>query len=99
MEIVEVIALAHFEDSRVGALSRKQRMKIALPIAEQLVNMGLVAYVNPPVAVAQENPLTDPQQNGVEQLSESSQAEQVSPKQTRKYTRRNKEQTVGELSQ
>ena len=99
MEIVEIIALAHFEDSRVGAMSRKQRTKIAAPVAEQLVNMGLVAYVNPPVAVAQENPSTDPQQDGVEQLSESSQAEQVSPKQTRKYTRRNKEQTVGELSQ
>jgi hypothetical protein len=96
MELVEVIAIAHFEDSRIGALSRKQRTKIPLPVAEQLVDMGLVAYVNPPVAVAQENPLTDPQQDGVEQLSESSQAEQVSPKQTRKYTRRNKEQTDGE---
>ena len=99
MEMVEIISLAHFEDSRIGALSRKQKIRIAAPIAKQLVDMGLVAYVNPTVAVAQENPSTDPQQDGVEQLSQSLQADQVSPKQTRKYVRKNKEQKDGELSQ
>ena len=99
MEIVEVISLAHFEDSRIGALSRKQRIKIPLNVAKQLIDMGLVAYVNPTAAVAEMHPSTDPQQDGVEQLSQSLQADQVLPKQTRKYVRKNKEQKDGELSQ
>ncbi len=47
MEIVDVVALAHFEDSRVGGVSRKQRLRVALPIAEQLQSLNLVKILTP----------------------------------------------------
>ena len=99
MEMIEVISLAHFEDTRIGSISRKQVLKIPLLYAQKFVEMGLVAYVNPTVAVAEMHPSTDPQQDGVEQLSQSLQADQALPKQTRKYVRKNKEQKDGESLQ
>lgn len=52
MEIVEVVALAHFADTRVGSVSRKQKLRLNPVLAEQLEEMGLVARVNPPQATA-----------------------------------------------
>lgn len=95
MEMIEVIGLAHFEDTRIGAMFRKQRLKIPMDVAEHLISMGLVAHANPMMAVAQRNPLTDPLHDGVEQLSQSSPADQALPKRTRRSSRRNSEQMVG----
>jgi hypothetical protein len=47
MEIVDVIATAHFSDTRVGAVSRKQKIRIAAHLAEELFGLGLIQYANP----------------------------------------------------
>lgn len=54
MELVEVIALAHFEDTRIGAISTKQRTRVPKHIAEQLIGLGLVKYANPTQTVVKE---------------------------------------------
>jgi hypothetical protein len=56
MELIEVIAKSHFEDSRIGAVSRKQRLRIPKELAEFLINLDLVTYVNPPQAVVKHTP-------------------------------------------
>ena len=53
MEIVDVIATAHFSDTRVGAVSRKQRIRIGAHLAEELFGLGLIQYANPTVAAPQ----------------------------------------------
>jgi len=47
MELVEVVAKAHFENPQTGAVARKQRLRIAKPLAEYLDSLGLIAFVNP----------------------------------------------------
>lgn len=59
MEIVDVIATAHFSDTRVGAVSRKQRIRLAAPLAEELFGLGLIQYANPPMAAPQNPPPTE----------------------------------------
>lgn len=56
MEIVDVIATAHFSDTRVGAVSRKQKIRIAAHLAEELFGLGLIQHANPTQA-APANPL------------------------------------------
>jgi len=64
MELIEVIALAHFEDTRIGAVTTKQRMRVTAAIAKQLHDLELVAYVNPPKAVVASPVKTEVAQDG-----------------------------------
>lgn len=57
MEKVEVIATSHFTDTRIGGVSRKQRLFIPAHIAEELHSIGLVQYPNTQ-ATATRNPPT-----------------------------------------
>lgn len=43
MELVEIVALSHFVDSRTGSVHRKQRVQMDRPTAERLAKLGLVA--------------------------------------------------------
>lgn len=97
MELVDVVATAHFSDTRIGALSRKQRTSIPRHVAEELIKLGVIQYVNPPAAVAQQPAPTAPAVDGGEPLSVSSPVDQASLPRTRKQSRRNKENADGEL--
>jgi len=55
MEKVEVVATSHFSDSRIGSVSRKQRLFIPVQVAEDLHSIGLVQYPNNQ-ATAKKNP-------------------------------------------
>lgn len=55
MEKVEVVATSHFTDTRIGGVSRKQRLFIPAHIAEELHSIGLVEYPNGQ-ATQQRNP-------------------------------------------
>jgi len=46
MEKVEVVATSHFTDSRIGSITRKQRLFIPAQVAEDLHSIGLVQYPN-----------------------------------------------------
>jgi hypothetical protein len=56
MEKVEVVATSHFADSRIGSVSRKQRLFVPINVAEDLHSIGLVEYPNNQ-ATATKNPL------------------------------------------
>jgi hypothetical protein len=47
MELIEVVALQHFADSRIGSVTRKQRLKLPIGLAEQLESAGCVEILNP----------------------------------------------------
>lgn len=64
MELIEVIALSHFTDSRIGGASRKQKLRLPLEIAEQLESIGLVQRTNPTAATAIAPQQTAPQDVG-----------------------------------
>jgi hypothetical protein len=95
-EIVDVIAKAHFFDERIGAVGRKQRLRIPKSVAEYLVNLEMVDYVNPPMVAPQEVQSIEPVENGVEQPSAVSQPAQVLPEQTATPSRRGKRKKAGE---
>lgn len=80
MEIVEVISLAHFADTRIGAVSRKQRLRLPIQLAEEMEMLGLVAPINPKPATAKETQSTVALGVGGGELSQLSPAGQVSPK-------------------
>jgi hypothetical protein len=61
MEMIDVIAKAHFDDSRLGSISRKQRLRIQKALAQHLADLGLVDLVDPPQAVAVSTPKTEPE--------------------------------------
>ena len=60
MQKVEVIATGHFTDTRIGSVSRKQRLFIPVNVAEDLHSIGLVDYANPQAATAKRSPPTGP---------------------------------------
>jgi hypothetical protein len=47
MQLIEVLALQHFADSRIGSVTRKQRLKLPIGLAEQLESAGCVEILNP----------------------------------------------------
>lgn len=94
-EIVDVIAKAHFFDERIGAVGRKQRMRIPKAVAEYLASMDLVDFVNPPVVATQEILSTEPAESGAGQPSVVSQPAQALPEQTAKPLRRGRKKTTG----
>lgn len=63
MEFVDVVALAHFADSRVGSVTRKQRIQIGRADAERLEVMGLVT-IQSPKAEPKPEPKTEPELMG-----------------------------------
>jgi hypothetical protein len=80
MELVEIIALAHFEDSRIGGVSKKMRLKVPSVVADDLESIGLVQILNPRVATAQRSPVTVPQVVGQGVSPVLLQADRVSPR-------------------
>jgi hypothetical protein len=47
MELIEVICNAHFEDTRIGAVSRKQVVRVPVHVAKELASLNLVTIKNP----------------------------------------------------
>ena len=88
MELIEVIAKSHFEDSRIGAVSRKQRLRIPKELAEFLVNLDLVDYINPPLALVKQPPQIEAADTGGDELPSWSPPELVSQSQTAQTLRR-----------
>ena len=82
MEIIDVVASAHFTDTRIGAVSRKQRIRIARPLAEELASLGLVTFLHPTAATAVPAQSTAPLGDGVGESPASSPADQASPETT-----------------
>lgn len=80
MELVEIIALSHFDDSRIGSVSKKMRLKVPSVVADDLESIGLVQILNPRVAHAQRSPMTAPQVVGQGVSPVLLQADQVSPR-------------------
>jgi len=80
MELVEIIALAHFDDSRIGSVSKKMRLKVPSVVADDLESIGLVQILNPRVATAQRGSLTVPQVVGQGVSPVLLQADRVSPR-------------------
>jgi len=76
-EIVDVTILAHFTDTRIGSVSRKQRMKLPILLAEEFESIGLLQIENPQRTVS-ENQSTAPLGAGMEKLSQSSPVGQAS---------------------
>ena len=88
MELIEVIAKSHFEDSRIGAVSRKQRLRIPKELAEFIVNLDLVDYINPPLALVKQPPQIEAADTGGDELPSWSPPELVSQSQTAQTLRR-----------
>ena len=80
MELVEIIALTHFEDSRIGSVSKKMRLKVPSVIADDLQSIGVIEIVNPPVATARSVHTTAPQVDGRGVSPVLLQADRVSPR-------------------
>jgi hypothetical protein len=98
MEIVDIVAKAHFEDSRVGAVARKQRLRVARPLAEYLESLGLVDFVNPTQAVVIQSPKTEPESLGGDEPLALSPPAQASQEQTATVSRRGRRKKAGEYS-
>lgn len=82
MELIEVVATAHFTDTRVGAVSRKQRLRLPVMLAEELESLSLVKPLNPHSTTATNPQQTAPQDVGGGESSVSSQAGQASQNET-----------------
>lgn len=80
MELVEIIALAHFDDSRIGSVSKKMRLKVPSVVADDLESIGLVQILNPRVATAPRSAMTVPQVVGQGVSPVLLQADRVSPR-------------------
>lgn len=80
MELVEIIALTHFEDSRIGSVSNKMRLKVPSVVADDLQSIGVIEIVNPLVATARSVHTTAPQVDGRGVSPVLLQADRVSPR-------------------
>jgi len=80
MELVEIIALTHFQDSRIGSVSKKMRLKVPSVVADDLQSIGVIEIVNPPLATARSVHMTAPQVDGQGVSPVLLQADQVSPR-------------------
>lgn len=96
MELIEVIAKSHFEDTRIGAVSRKQRLKIPKELAEFLVNLDLVAYANPTPAVVKVTPQIEATDAGGDEPPLWSPPVQVSQKETVQLLKRGRRKKMDE---
>jgi hypothetical protein len=96
MQLIEVISLASFEDTRIGSVTRKQRLRISADLANYLHGIGLIKYVNPPQAVVIESPKTEATDLGGDAPQSLSQPEPASPSETVKVSRRGRRKKTGE---
>jgi hypothetical protein len=99
MELIDVIARAHFDNPKLGAVARKQRLRIGKDLAEHLASLDLVDYVNPPKAVVVEAPRTEATDLGGDEPSMLSQQAPVSPDETATVFRRGRRRKTEESSQ
>lgn len=60
MELVEIVALSHFVDSRTGSIHRKQRVQMDRVNAERLAKLGLVAIQGGRVVEKVAEPVPEP---------------------------------------
>jgi hypothetical protein len=88
MELVDVICNAHFSDTRVGSLSRKQVVKLPAHIAKELAALDLVTIRNPIPAVLQPRPLIAQAHDGGAEPRTFSQVDQALPTEMPKLFRR-----------
>lgn len=82
VDIVDVVATSHFDDPRIGSVSRKQRLRIPKPLAEYLHGLEVVRYLDETPAEQKKSDSTDPPEDGGEKQSASSPADPVSDKKT-----------------
>lgn len=94
-EIIDVIAKAHFFDDRIGAVGRKQRLRIPKALAEYLVSIDMVDLVNPSVVATKEIPSIGLEESGVEQSSVALPQAQVLPEKIVTISRRSRKKTTG----
>lgn len=95
MELIEVVALQHFADSRIGSVTRKQRLKLPIGLAEQLESAGCVEILNPIRTVRTMPSASETTDAGGARLSVSSPPAQVSPQRIVSSLA----QSLGDLSQ
>lgn len=99
MELIDVVARAHFENPQTGAVSRKQKLRIGVQLAEYLASLELVDYLNPPKAAVREIPKTEATDLGGDEPSTLSQQAQVSHEQTATVFRRGRRRKTDASSQ
>lgn len=58
--MVEIIALAHFSDSVMGSVTRKQKRQVPVAVAQRLERLGLVKITNPQPAAATKRAMPSP---------------------------------------
>lgn len=95
MQLIEVLALQHFADSRIGSVTRKQRLKLPIGLAEQLESAGCVEILNPRRTVRTMPSASETTDAGGARLSVSSPPAQVSPQRIVSSLA----QSLGDLSQ
>jgi hypothetical protein len=82
MEMVDIVATSNFVNSKIGSVTRKQRLRVSKVLAEEFISLG-IAKLNPLMTVCRNQPaLTEPPGDGGGELSASLQVAQASPKQT-----------------
>ena len=99
MELIDVVAKAHFENPQTGAVARKQKLRITRVLAEYLASLDLIDFINPRQAAVREYPKTEPEDLGGGEPSTLSQPDQVSPEPTAKVLRRGRRRKTEESSQ
>lgn len=96
MELIEVIARTHFSDSRIGSVSRKQRIRIPKDVAEHLISLDLVEYLNPIKAVVESPVKIEATELGGDEPSTLSQPEPVLQEETATLFRRGRRKKTSE---
>ena len=96
MELIEVVAKAHFENPQTGAVARKQRLRIDVHLANYLESLGLIDCVNPIVAAVREHPKTEATSLGGDAPQSLSQPEPALPSETVTLSRRGRRRKTGE---
>lgn len=96
MELIEVICKAHFEDTRIGAVSRKQVVRVPIHVAKELASLDLVTIKDPLPAVSQARPQIEAALDGGEEPPMSVPEAQVSMSEMPKPSRRGRRTRVEE---
>lgn len=94
MELIEVICKAHFEDTRIGAVSRKQVVRVPIHVAKELASLDLVTIKDPLPAVSQAKPQIEAALDGGEEPPMSVPEAQVSMSEMPKPSRRGRRTRV-----
>lgn len=82
MEFVDVISKSHFTDTRIGGVSRKQRLRLPILLAEELQSINLVEILDPQPTTARNNQQIAPLGAGGGKSSASLPVDQASSKKT-----------------